>query len=179
MLLGIVVIIFVVLVVFGFVYKNKSKEELMNLADFLTIFREDKKIVRVEVYYMPWFAQTFKPITIKELTSGGKPYLKIVGDQVYVYSSIGTNDVFESLKHSDKKIDSFNFRYSCVFYSNTNKVIRFSLALGHSDVLVVNEQPYKCPFELVDSLLQLLPAKNYKSIIEDITIERKLLDATE
>jgi len=123
--------------------------------------------VAVDLYYLDWSAHTIAPVREEELT---RYHHVRIQDRRLRHTH---RDVLSILKNTPLKkkspgFDSLNFRYSCIFHTHNGEATQVSLALGVPVVLTVNGEQFEAPPKLIDSLIRLLPVKDYILIRKDL-----------
>lgn len=142
--------------------KNQlSLEKFMELA-------KKSMVSQTEIYYLPFLAETFSPLTEEGLMSN--PGVRISSGwniSYYPKHIMKTLDGFEGQRHEEMPV---NFRYCCLVYSGPDKTIRFSLTY-HLEMICINGIPYKVPIETFDAFLKLLPVIDYELAVKELSLD--------
>ncbi|MCK4886135.1 MAG: hypothetical protein KAS96_02040 [Planctomycetes bacterium] len=142
----------------------------MSVNDFL---ENSKKMhfEKIEVYYIPLSVDRNAPLKEEELIHG--PCLKTTSNIIACTAAPYSSDFTKAFTDfTNKKQDeiAIDFRFCCVVHKNTQKIIRFSIALSsfYSKTIYINGVPYEASDGLINSFLKLLPIAHYEEAIKYI-----------
>ncbi len=151
---------------------TNTKNQL-SLQQFVELAKK-RRISRTEIYYLPFLAETFSPLSEEGLVYA--PRVRISSDELIYYHPdhiLNTLDGFKEQRHEEMPV---NFRYCCLVYSGPDKIIRFSLTY-HPEMICINGIPYKVPIETFDAFLKLLPVIDYELAVKELGLDNKTAES--
>ncbi|MHC4298599.1 MAG: hypothetical protein ACYS7Y_14975 [Planctomycetota bacterium] len=128
---------------------------------------DEMKITKVEMYYLPWGALTYAPISQESQLTRSPLYQTTIRALEVVPIADDLARKLSTARHKKIRPSKADYRIGCIFYAKNRQVLRVFIS-ENTPAVYINGIPCRVDPAVVDALLPMLPVQAYRNMYKDM-----------